>query len=126
MKNLTLLICIACIFGFHSCKKEKDNGPGEIYGTWKLTETWGDPGDGSGKYVKVKGDPKYIIFNQSGNIEGSAIPNITSYKIIDSVKLEVTYTNNPQPIIYRYKVSAKDLELNPPCIEGCGFKFKRK
>jgi hypothetical protein len=45
---------------------------------------------------------------------------------LDSVRVEITMKNVNSSLIYYYKVTAKELELNPPCIEGCGSKFKRQ
>lgn len=66
---------------------------GEVYGTWKLTEIWQDPGDGSGKYIKVTGHTKYLTLEQSGKIKGDAIPDLYVFKILDSVRMEITKPN---------------------------------
>lgn len=124
MKKIYLAVLVTLTLSYLSCKKS-DQGSTEIYGTWKLVETWNDPGDGSGKYVKVKGAPKYISIDKSGTIGGDALPDALSYKILDSVQMEITSNNYAKPFVYRYKVSSNTLELNPPCIEGCGLKFKR-
>jgi len=124
MKKLLLpLLAILCIF-YLSCKKGNDS-PGEIYGTWKLTETLMDPGDGSGKYQKAKGKDKYLILEKSGKIEGDVLTEFSTFKILDSVRIELKAKSNNQVLTYYYKVSAKSLTLNPPCIEGCGLRFKR-
>jgi len=126
-KVLLLLLAIAGLL-YVSCKKtDKDNdGPGEVYGKWKLIETMQDPGDGSGRYKKVSGQAKYLTLDKSGKFEGDAIPELLTYKILDSVKMEVTNKNYNKTLIYGYKVSAKSLQLNPPCIEGCGYRFVRE
>lgn len=124
MKTLWSALVIAFLVIIVSCKKD-DNGTREIYGTWKLTETLNDPGDGSGIYTKVNGPVKYLTIDTSGNIQGDAMPDVVKYKVLDSERLEITSKNYPQPLIYWYKVTFNTLELNPPCIEGCGLKFKR-
>lgn len=124
MKKLLLALLIAFTATFVSCEKS-ENGPVEIYGTWKLTQTLFDPGDGSGEYTKVKGAAKYLTIDTSGNVEGEALPEVVKYKILDSERLEITTENYPQPLIYRYKVTSSTLEINPPCIEGCGYRFRR-
>ena len=124
MKKLQIVLFAALILSFAACKKES-NGSKEIYGTWKLTETWMDPGDGSGVYRKVKED-KYATFNRDGTIKGDAVTDLLSFKILDSVTMEVKSGNQTSPFIYRYKVTSTKLELNPPCIEGCGLRFVRK
>jgi len=122
MKKILIALSIIIAGLYISCKKQ-DNRPGEIYGKWKLTETWVDPGDGSGRYSKVKGGAKYITIDQSGKIEGEAMPEVITYKILDSARIEITSKNYTEPLVFRYKVTAKTLELNPQCIEGCGFRF---
>ncbi|QDW24197.1 hypothetical protein FFJ24_004925 [Pedobacter sp. KBS0701] len=131
MKKIVLvLFSIACIISV-SCKKNNNgsnnDGPGEVYGKWKLTEVMQDPGNGSiGKYQKVSGQPKYLTLEKSGKFEGDAIPELLTYKILDSVQMEVTNKNYNKTLIYGYKVSAKSLQINPPCFEGCGYRFVRE
>ncbi|SDF97620.1 hypothetical protein SAMN05421827_102293 [Pedobacter terrae] len=126
-KILLLLALVGIING--SCKKSDDR-PGEVYGEWKLTETLADIGNGQGKYKKVTGEAKYLKVERSGDqvgrFTGNAMPNLLSFKILDSVRMEVYSSNYQMPAIFRYQVSAKSLELNPPCIEGCGYRFVRK
>ena len=107
------------------CKKEED-GPGEVYGTWKLTETMNDPGDGSGKYKKVEGDLKYLTLERSGEISGDVLSNLERFNVLDSARIEFSTKTAKERVIYYYKVSANSLTLNPPCIEGCGLRFVRK
>ena len=128
MKKIVLLLLAVVGVIYVSCKKSDNNndGPGEVYGKWKLIETMQDPGDGSGRYKKVSGQAKYLTLDKSGKFEGDAIPELLSYKILDSVKMEVTNKNYNKTLIYGYKVSAKSLQLNPPCIEGCGYRFVRE
>jgi len=125
MKKALLLLLVMTGFVYSSCKKT-DDGPGEIYGKWKLTETMNDPGDGSGKYMKVKGDAKYLILANSGQITGDAMPELMTFKIVDSNRLEISTRNYTMPYTYYYKVTTKTLTLNPPCIEGCGLRFSRQ
>ena len=130
-KELLILLAVTSLL-YVSCKKtDKDNdGPGEVFGKWKLTETMQDPGDGSGRYKKVSGQIKYLILNKSadkaGKFEGDALPDLFSFRILDSVKMEVFSNTYKMPLTYYYKVSAKSLQLNPPCIEGCGYSFVRE
>jgi hypothetical protein len=127
MKKVLLALLITTSGLYLSCKKDKSvPAPGEIYGKWKLTETMTDPGDGSGKYIKETGEPKYLTFDKAGKIEGNGLrAEVLSYKILDSVKLEITYKDDPKPRIIHYKVNSETLQLNPLCIEGCGFRFVR-
>lgn len=123
MNKLWLLYFITFTTILISCKKG-DNGSTEIYGTWKLTETWNDPGDGSGKYIKVKGKPRYIVIDTAGKLEGDAMPGMVGYKIQDTERIQILGPEYALTV-YQYKLTGNTLELNPPCIEGCGLKFKR-
>ncbi|WP_316844089.1 hypothetical protein [Pedobacter psychrodurus] len=128
MKKILLILLAAASISYVSCKKTTNNndGPGEVYGKWKLTETMQDPGDGSGKYRKVTGAAKYLTLDKSGKFQGDALPDLFSFRILDSVKMEVYSNTYKMPQTYYYKVSAKSLQLNPPCIEGCGYRFVRE
>lgn len=109
-----------------SCKKENETeGSKDIYGIWRLTESYVDPGNGSGKYKEVTGEPKYLIFDKSGNVKGTAFSNLVSFRILDSVVIKFVVKDSNQSVNYRYKISERSLTLNPPCFEGCGFKFVR-
>ena len=125
MKKLCIILFVFSLI-YVGCKKNDDDGPGEIYGKWKLTETMNDPGDGSGKYMKVEGEPKYLTLDQSGQISGEALSDLQSFKVLDSVRIEVFPKTSMPSMIYYYKVSANTLTINLPCIEGCGLRFVRQ
>jgi len=130
-KILLLLLAFASVIHV-SCKKSDNNNDGssEVYGKWKLTETMFDIGNGKGKYTKVNGKIKYLTLEKSadkaGKFKGDAFPDLFSFRILDSVKMEVYSNTYKMPIVYQYKVSAKSLQLNPPCFEGCGYRFVRE
>ncbi|RQO74581.1 hypothetical protein DBR43_04115 [Pedobacter sp. KBW06] len=128
MKKGLLLLFIAISALSFSCKKDKAAPRSlEIYGKWKLTETMTDPGDGSGKYMKATGEPKYLNFNKDGKLEGNALSFDTfRYKILDSTKMEVLYNVYLPAQIFGYKLSEENLEIYPRCIEGCGLRFVRQ
>ena len=125
MKKLCIILFVFSLI-YVGCKKNDDDGPGEIYGKWKLTETMNDPGDGSGKYMKVEGEPKYLTLDQSGQISGEALSDLQNFKVLDSVRIEVFPNTSMPSMIYYYKVSASTLTINLPCIEGCGLRFVRQ
>ncbi|MFC4210921.1 hypothetical protein ACFOWA_07000 [Pedobacter lithocola] len=123
MRKLLFAFLIATII--LSCKKNTESS-NEIYGKWKLTETLFDIGNGKGKYTKVTGPDKFLIFDKSGTVEGDVMPDIKRFRLLDSVKIELISNNYVMPITYRYKVNGNSLTINPPCIEGCGLKFIRQ
>lgn len=120
---LILFLSISSIC-LSSCKKDSEV-QGAIYGKWKLTETLADPGDGSGIYRKVTGKSKYITFQHDGKLSGDALGDLYAFEIVDETTLKVYTQNYVSPMTYRYQVTGKQLVLNPPCIEPCGFKFER-
>lgn len=125
MKNLFVLLFVFSLV-YLGCKKDEE-GPGEIYGTWMLSESMMDIGNGQGKYVKVKGDLKYVTLDRNGQVSGNAFPNVKRYNILDSIKLEMFDEESVKPIEYGYSISSKTLTLNyVNCTEGCGLRFVRK
>ena len=112
---------------FSSCEKDGVNNP-TLSGTWKLTESYADPGDGSGKYVKVpKDSQKLLVIGDDGTITGDALIAASTYKVLaDPDRLEVLFKGQTNPIIFFYKLSGNTLSLTGGgCIEGCGSKFER-
>ncbi|WP_316816693.1 hypothetical protein [Pedobacter nyackensis] len=121
-KSLFIITAFLGLF-FTACKKNEE-GTGKLYGNWKLKETLADPGDGSGRYIMVKED-KYLKMSPSGKITGDALPGLSDFKIVDSVRIEVYSKNTNQNSIFYYTVTGNTLTLNPPCTEACGLKFIR-
>ncbi|WP_316828890.1 hypothetical protein [Pedobacter miscanthi] len=132
MKKTSLFLLAVIVLLYVSCKKtnKDNNGPVEVYGRWKLTETRFDIGSGNTPYQKVSGQAKYLTLEKSadkaGKFKGDAIPDIFAFRILDSIRMEVFSNTYKMPSTYYYKVSANTLELNPPCIEGCGYRFVRE
>lgn len=126
MKKSTLTLLIILGISYLSCKKNGTQDPADIFGVWKLTEQYGDIGNGSGKYIKVEED-KYVIFTSSGKMEGDAYPDLVAFKILDSVTMQVSIKNQQQPGMFRYQIVGKTLTLNSTsCIEGCGARFIKR
>lgn len=128
MKNIPSISLFLLGFLLYSCNQAqtKSAGRNTIIGKWKLTESLTDIGDGKGQWAPVPpSDSTSVQFNENGTIESleSGFKAVKSYKIIDSAKMELTFQNNQPKINYRYKVQNDSLELNPPCIEACGFKY---
>lgn len=126
MKKIILMLSVLFTILYISCKKN-DDGPGEIYGKWKVTEQMSDPGDGSkGKYQTFIGNHR-LTLTDNGLIEGNALPGFKSFKILNSTELEIQTEWSNNPLIYRYKVTSKTLWLaSSNCPHGCGTKFKRQ
>lgn len=128
MKKVLLALFITTSGLYLSCKKDKpDPVPSEITGYWKLTETMEDIGNGKGKYIKTTGEPKYLILGKAGKVGGNALQEqISSFKVLDSARIEFNNQNGSKPIVFWYVATPGNLQLNPPCIEGCGLRFVKK
>lgn len=125
----SLIYTLLLLFGLFliTCKKDNSTADKTLTGKWKLSETYADPGDGSGKYLPVaKTNTAYVIFNNNGTLTGSAFPNDVSYAIKDSVTLAITSKTN-EVENYTYKITSGVLQMSPAgpyfCIEGCGQRF---
>ena len=130
--NLFLLILFSiCVF---NCSEDdspttENNG---LIGKWKLTEYLADPGNGSGKWQKVKDENSETIeFHADGRfteIKGSGIssvPLFNSYKILDDKRLEmqpISKSSNPH-IWYYSNLSATELTIGYGCIEECSGRY---
>ncbi|WP_295768140.1 hypothetical protein [uncultured Mucilaginibacter sp.] len=122
MKKHFILLMLA-FATMSACKKGDQNSVSGLFGRWKLTEQLIDPGDASGNWQKVQGD-QYVTFNADGTIKGDYLLNAKRFTIIDSVTLSVSpQMDNTQAVQWRYKIKGKNLEINPPCFEPCGFRL---
>jgi len=130
MKTLSFISLLFLGLFLITCKKDNsgvvDN---TLTGRWKLSETYADPGDGSGKYLPVaKTNTAYVIFNADGTLIGTAFPNDVSYAIKDSVTLAITSKSHAVEN-YAYKITNGVLQMSPAgpifCIEGCGQRFTK-
>lgn len=132
MKKL-FISTLAVLFFAVSC--EKQNGfffETSLEGTWRVNEVWSDPGDGSGAYQKVTIKPvPEITFYKDGSVSSTStlfgLHMIDSFKVVDSTQVLLSFkdiSSQPQTL-YRYSFKGNTMELNPPCIEGCGLKLVR-
>lgn len=97
----------------------------QLSGKWKLTESLIDIGNGQGKWTKVSdtnGSYPYIIFKTDSTLESNIFADMRRYHVIDSTKIRFTFFDN-RKIEYRYSFKNNTLLINPPCIEGCGYRF---
>lgn len=112
----TFLLILASACGI---RKNTDG----LVGRWLLTQSLSDPGDGSGKW-EATSEKSIIEFKAEGTVISDRFAEFKGFKISDSTHIEFAQTDG-QFILYRYKVSGNVLEINPPCREACGFRFKR-
>lgn len=115
---------------FLSCSKAPDKATGKdlhLTGKWILIETLADPGDGSGKWVKVdKPDYYFAKFNPDGSAETN-IPgrfgNLIKYYSNNDSTVSFIYSQG-DTIVFHYKINDLYLTIMGGCYEACGSKFK--
>jgi hypothetical protein len=128
MKYLYLLLAIALVTS--ACDKGNE-GPDQtsFQGTWILKKSYVDPGNGTGTYIDIKQDGLYITFNSDSTVVSNTtqfgLGMIASYRVLDSVRVRINFKqqSSSPTTVFRYRFKKDTLELNPPCIEGCGMKF---
>ena len=126
MKTL-FSILLAILFLASSCDKDEYD-PKNLEGNWVIKKMLIDPGNGSGRYQDVTGNP-YLVFHQDGSAASDysvfGLHMLSSYEVRDSVEVILSFKEqSSQPSTpYRYKFAGDTLILNPPCFEGCGLKL---
>jgi len=119
-KSILTFFTLAMVFA-SACGVKKDSAG--LAGRWVLTQSLSDPGDGSGKW-ETSSEKSLIEFKADGTVSSDRFAEFKAYRISDSTHIEFAQTDG-QFIRYRYKVSGNLLEINPPCREACGFRFRR-
>ncbi|MAX81447.1 MAG: hypothetical protein CL843_14900 [Crocinitomicaceae bacterium] len=135
MKNLALLLFV--IIALTACNKDDDSNSSSsetaLIGTWKLTATLVDPGDGSGTYTNVSSN-KTVTFHSNGTLTSNG--EICSMSIdadsattgtydattgtFSSAACEMSITG------LTYELDGSSLVLSYPCIEPCLAKFEKQ
>lgn len=137
MKRCFPVFAITLIVLFCSCKKSDvtSTDPFELAGTWKLTEIYADPGDGSGEFRKIEGK-KILEFTKEGKVKSTngdlCLININSNANESSnFKIKEMYSGLNKIIVEKcdteisFEIKSDELTLYYNCFEGCGEKFKR-
>src|SRR5450432_1238437 len=109
-----------------SCKKNTiplpvNNG---IVGKWKLTESYADPGNGSGTWHQADpSKPSYLTFHTDGSLATTPynVYNADHYKMTSDSTM-IFYSGSDSSNI-QYTLTHSLLSIYPPCIEGCGERY---
>lgn len=98
-----------------------------LYGKWQLTDYYADPGNGSGTWqhtnerlnVEFTRSGQFIEYNSNGN-------DTTGFTMLSDSTLQINTINASPFLLYHYELNDDNatLFLYPPCIEGCGYKYK--
>ncbi|HEY4967452.1 MAG TPA: hypothetical protein VII28_13700 [Puia sp.] len=124
MKKLIFPVFI--LFLLVSCKKNTAPPPANnsIVGKWKLTESYIDPGDGSGTWRQADpSTPGYLSFHTDGSM------TITPYNVYDADHYKIIsdstmiFYRGSDSFNIRYTLTEFLLSVYPPCVEGCGERY---
>ncbi|WP_186754117.1 lipocalin-like domain-containing protein [Echinicola salinicaeni] len=109
------------------------NAETSIVGTWKLSEIYNDPGDGSGTFEEIDGE-KMVTFHADGTFTSNGImcsnyvttetPSSGTYSMADSTFM--TSACDEPTNKYKFEISGKTLSIYYPCIEGCGSRYSKQ
>ena len=114
---------------FLVCSKEDSVTPGELPGTWRLTEVYLDPGNGSGTFQPADYEREITFYADSTYLTSRDICNI--YDNIEAGG-EGRYSPDRQVIFptscrmnteYPFTVDGRELTITYWCIEGCAERY---
>lgn len=129
--SLLKLLLVSCLFLMASCSKDKAKlvVDDTLTGTWKLSASYADIGNGQGKWAPVSDHSaalNLVTFKDGGVLEGNAYSDYSTYSVKDSVTLTF-FKKDKTEQNYRFKISNGELTMSPAgpirCFEGCGSKF---
>lgn len=97
-----------------------------LAGSWKLTETVADIGDGSGTWKPVSDYHSHTLrLSPGGTVEGTAFPLARRYVVTGAQSLQLIFSDGTY-INYTYDLSDSALTISGGgCIEACGARFQR-
>ncbi|MBB6112599.1 hypothetical protein [Mucilaginibacter lappiensis] len=127
MKPLAIIGFIAVIIISLSFKRQTDyQQRSSLYGKWKLSEIFNDPGNGNGKWNKVVDTSYNIQFYKNGQIDGNYDFKNATYKIKDSITLAIKHADKTIQE-YHFKIQDQTLIMSPSkpilCDEPCAMKY---
>jgi len=126
MKKIVSIVVSAIIVIISGCDKSLSENQ-TIVGKWMLTDYYIDPGNGSGKWqVADISNPEYLEFEFNGVIKSNKglSQNFNRYKVLNDSVLQLSSSASANSIESKYALKSGILSIYPPCIEGCGFKYK--
>ena len=124
-----LLLISLFVLTFISCSKNDGGSTNNLLvGTWKYSEMYADPGNGSGVFTPVTSN-KTLTFDANGTVTSNgSLCDMSTASNASSTGTYTAATNTINPnscpssnIIYEF--SGTSLILNYPCIEPCKAKF---
>jgi hypothetical protein len=121
VKFILMAVMVLAVAG---CKKNSSVEDGGLIGKWKLTESYADPGDGSGTWhMADPSNPQYLEFRDDGRLIFSPADMYDSDHYQVTSDSTMNFIRGSESFPMRYHLSENMLSLFPPCIEGCGLKY---
>lgn len=122
--SLVAMIMLLCSFTCSKTTSSKARVASGIEGTWQLTSYYMSSGGPGSWYNADPESPQFISFGSDGTLsyEPQSEFGGTRYQLEGDSVLYVFRTTDT--IRMYYTVSPTELELKPPCIEGCSQKYK--
>ena len=111
------------------CSQDDPITPDEILGTWKLTELYIDPGDGSGSFAPADYEREITFYTDSTYRTSRLICTILNqgegagtgrYSPVEQVILPTECRIGAE---YTYSVEGRELTVFYWCIEGCAERY---
>jgi len=126
-------LLIISLFSIVLCSCSSDDEPEatELIGTWKLTEMYSDPGDGSGSFRPVDSQ-KTIQFMSNETFQSNG--TLCHLSLESNSQSRGTFSESSKTIApegceidvdLTYEFKSGNLIIYYFCIEGCGEKFKK-
>lgn len=125
MKPSVFYLLILCTFALLTgCEKEAAKPTNELIGTWRLSEVYGDPGDGSGTFEAVQSNKRLTFLEDStlivnGNLCGFSLEADTTTMTTYDPTNRLIDTDCNFPFSLSYEQTDEGLVLSYPCIESC-------
>lgn len=129
-----ILFTVIGIILLISCDSSDDAGnilTNDIVGTWQLTASLSDPGDGSGTFRSVSSN-KTITFNSDGTFTSNG--NVCDISITTSTATNGTYNTMDNTINANcgtinlpisYSIDNLTMDISYICIEACESRYRK-
>ena len=134
-RNLSILLLFLLVIA--SCSRPVEKGKvfstGSLVGKWEYTEHYFSIG-GPGKWQPVQPAGQIVEFKTDGTFSSAASFSETfeNYEFIDSTTVKFTPASTTSGyVLMRYEINEAEgilllHPIEPMCIEGCSYKFKRR
>ncbi|AXG71075.1 hypothetical protein KORDIASMS9_03330 [Kordia sp. SMS9] len=124
------LLCIfAATLLLFSCATDDDNTTENLLtGTWRLTATLLDPGDGSGTFLPIDSDAD-LDFSADGVTVTSNVSFCTMSEVFSATysasagTIIIDECGALSPFTIFFEIQENELILSYPCIEACLYKY---